>query len=704
MKSFRPGFAFKLTGFMLAISVLPLLAFQLVSYSAIRQTIFDEAVRNNLLLLSNQRDYLNLQMEQINGLATNLGSVEAINHVLSASGSQSVYDQLATKARIGYVLSGYSNLKGLVSIDLFSINGTQYHVGDTLNINNVRSDLRDRLMQKTLATTRKLMWHGVEDNVNASSGNKKVVVASKTINRSDAKNAEQVGMLVINFSTDDLYRHFSGLDLGKDAYLMVIDAQNRLIYHPSKSLIGQHIEKDFGSMLKGNAGSRQIRLDNRDVVFSYSNIPDKSWYIVSVVPYDTLIGPVQPIERLGIALLSLILLLIALFIRAYWQRVVLPIRAISEGFRLFQNNSLDEHWRLGKFKTLQEISNLVNWFNSFLDVMAVHRTAQTDLRIAATAFESQEGMLITDAQGVILRINHAFTEITGYSVEDVVGKKASALKSGHHDREFYDAIWESIHLTGGWQGEIWNRRKGGEIYPEWLTITAVRNNEGGVTHYVGTKTDISPRKAAEEEIRHMAFYDALTQLPNRRLLHDRLLCAIAASRRSGKYSALMFLDMDNFKPLNDQYGHGVGDLLLIEVARRLEGCVRDTDTVARFGGDEFVVMVNDLVADKAAALMQVKIVAEKIHSSLAETYLLNSPVPGAENRIVEHHCSSSIGVALFLDSSLDEILKCADIAMYRAKEAGRNMISYYDKENENGNLIAAEPPVSGGAAASSCAR
>lgn len=687
MKSLKPSFAFKLTGFMLAISVLPLLVFQLLSYSAIRQTVFDEAVRNNLLLLSNQRDYLNLQMEQINGLATNLGSVDAINQVLSSSGSQSSYDQLATKARIGYVLSGYSNLKGLVSIDLFTLNGTQYHVGDTLNIDNVRAEQRDHLMQKTIGSVHQLIWHGVEDNVNASSSNKKVIVATKTINRADAKFTEQVGVLVINFSTDYLYRHFSGLDLGKGAYLMVIDAQSRLIYHPTKDFIGQVVEKDLGSMLKGSAGSRKMRLDNREVVFSYSQIPDKNWYVVSVVPYDTLMNPVQPIERLGIALLTLILLLIVLFIRAYWQRVVLPIRAISEGFRLFQSNSLDEHWRLGKFRTLEEISDLVNWFNSFLDVMAIHRRAQTDLRIAATAFESQQGMLITDAACFILRVNHAFTEITGYAAEEVVGKKISVLRSGYHDQAFYSAMWESISSSGGWQGEIWNRRKGGEMYPEWLTITAVRDNEGAVTHYVGTKTDISPRKAAEEEIRHLAFYDSLTNLPNRRLLHDRLLCAIASSRRTGNYAALMFLDMDNFKPLNDQYGHDVGDLLLIEVARRIEACVRDTDTVARFGGDEFVVMISELVADKAAALRQAESVAEKIRSALGETYFLN--LSGDENRIVEHRCTSSIGVVLFLDSDADEILKYADIAMYRAKEAGRNMIMYYEKEGENGYHIAA---------------
>lgn len=302
------------------------------------------------------------------------------------------------------------------------------------------------------------------------------------------------------------------------------------------------------------------------------------------------------------------------------------------------------------------------------------------LRIAAIAFETQEGMMITDAQSVILRVNHAFTEITGYTTEEAVGQTPRLLKSGRHDAAFYAAMWESLHRTGAWQGEIWNRRKNGEVYPEQLTITAVKGGNGELTHYVATMNDITMRKQAEEKIRNLAFYDSLTQLPNRRLLNDRLEQTMSASKRSGRYGALMFLDLDNFKPLNDAHGHDVGDLLLVEVAHRISSCVREVDTVARFGGDEFMVMLGELNVGKAESATQAAIVAEKIRAALAEPYMLKFQAEGKAQTTVEYHCTSSIGVVLFINhqASTEEIIKWADMAMYQAKEAGGNLIQFYD--------------------------
>ena len=224
------------------------------------------------------------------------------------------------------------------------------------------------------------------------------------------------------------------------------------------------------------------------------------------------------------------------------------------------------------------------------------KRAEAELRIAATAFEAQEGMLVTDASTTILRVNAAFTRVTGYRAEEIVGQTPHRLSSGRHTPEFYAAMWERIRTTGSWQGEIWNRRKSGEIYPEWLTITAVKDSHGKVTHYVGTLTDITQRKTAEDEIKHLAFYDPLTRLPNRRLLLDRLQLAMASSARSGRQGAILFLDLDHFKALNDSLGHDQGDLLLQLVAQRLSFCIREGDTAARFGGDEFVIMLTDLSA------------------------------------------------------------------------------------------------------------
>ena len=299
------------------------------------------------------------------------------------------------------------------------------------------------------------------------------------------------------------------------------------------------------------------------------------------------------------------------------------------------------------------------------------KRAEAELRIAAIAFEAQEGMIITDVHNIILRVNRTFTEITGYTAAEAVGQKMNLLKSGRHDTDFYAAMWASIHTTGTWQGEIWNRRKNGEIYPEWVTITAVKSDEGTVTHYVSTMTDITLRKAAEDEIQHLAFFDPLTQLPNRRLLLDRLETALAASARNKSYGALMFIDLDNFKNLNDTLGHDMGDMLLRQVAQRLSACMRANDTVARLGGDEFVVMLENLngAVEEAATLS--KTIGEKILTALNQTYQLANH---------QYHSTPSIGIALFIGhrDTVDDLLKYADIAMYEAKAAGRNTLRFFD--------------------------
>jgi diguanylate cyclase (GGDEF)-like protein/PAS domain S-box-containing protein len=304
---------------------------------------------------------------------------------------------------------------------------------------------------------------------------------------------------------------------------------------------------------------------------------------------------------------------------------------------------------------------------------------EEELRIAGIAFESQDGIVVTSADNAILRVNRAFTEITGYTAEEAVGHTPAILKSGRHDAAFYAAMWDSIRDTGTWHGEIWNRRKNGEVYPERLTITAVKGDDGKTSHYVATLRDITEQKRVEEEIHNLAFYDALTQLPNRRLLDDRLRQAMAASKRSGLYGALMFLDLDNFKPLNDTYGHDVGDLLLVEAARRIASCVREADTVARFGGDEFVVMLAELDADKAESARQAGVVAEKIRAMLADPYMLSFK-QGGKKKTVEHHCAASVGVVLFINQKAgpEDVLKWADMAMYKAKEGGRNRVHFHN--------------------------
>ena len=423
------------------------------------------------------------------------------------------------------------------------------------------------------------------------------------------------------------------------------------------------------------------------------------------------------------------------------------------------------------------------------------------IHIAAAAFEINEAIMITDANNVIVRVNQAFTRMTGYTADEAVGQTPRLLESGCHDSDFYRNMWEVIVQTGTWQGEIWDRRKNGEEYPKWLTISAVKGDDGIITHYVwahvditerkqsdeslkeselrfrtiieqspfgmafsrdGVTVDVNPvfqqmfgfdnvaelrgqpvvnqiapecraevedrisrrirgeptedtyetiglrkdgsrfplyisakrvelndgpmtfaflidfteRKTAEEKIQHLAFYDQLTELPNRRLLIDRLQHALASGARRGRHGALLFIDLDNFKTLNDTLGHVTGDSLLQQVAHRLASCVREDDSVARFGGDEFVVILEDLSECVLEAAAQTEIVCEKILSVLNQPYQLAAH---------EYQCTTSIGASLFNGNqqSTDELLKQADIAMYQAKKAGRNMLRFFDPKMQD---------------------
>jgi diguanylate cyclase (GGDEF)-like protein/PAS domain S-box-containing protein len=314
-----------------------------------------------------------------------------------------------------------------------------------------------------------------------------------------------------------------------------------------------------------------------------------------------------------------------------------------------------------------------------LEQQAKLRQQYNELNIASATFESNEGKMITDADKNILRVNRSFTEITGYSSDEVVGKKPALLVSGQQDKKFFRRMLSTLKLKRIWHGEMLHRSKNGKVYPMSLTLTAVIGDDGQVTNYIGIFTDITRQKSAETEIHNLAYYDPLTHLPNRRLLNDRLTMTASASRRSGRHGALMFIDLDNFKPLNDVHGHVAGDLLLIEAARRITQCVRAVDTVARFGGDEFVVILGELDIDGNSSAEQAYIVAEKIRAALAEPYFLSLQKKEKTKHIaVEHRCTSSIGVTLFADHQEchEALFREADMAMYQAKNNGRNQVSF----------------------------
>lgn len=303
---------------------------------------------------------------------------------------------------------------------------------------------------------------------------------------------------------------------------------------------------------------------------------------------------------------------------------------------------------------------------SFRDVTSWLQTQQ-ELNLWAKVFEaSSEAILITDSDSNVVSLNQAFARLTGYEAEDLVGRSSALLRAGEHPREFYDELWNTLRLKGTWRGETWNRRKSGEVYPVWLSITAVRDRHEEITHYVSISTDITERHARDEQQRYLATHDSLTHLANRALLYDRVEMELRRSRRDPKAFAILFIDLDGFKEINDEHGHRLGDMLLQEVARRIKAQVREADTVSRLGGDEFIIILTEVQYTQNAIA-----VADKVTESIRMPFQLDDR---------EVFVQASVGISLHPDhgSEPEALIHAADQAMYRAKEDDNGFVAVAD--------------------------
>ncbi|MBT0961463.1 two-component system response regulator [Denitromonas iodatirespirans] len=326
-------------------------------------------------------------------------------------------------------------------------------------------------------------------------------------------------------------------------------------------------------------------------------------------------------------------------------------------------------WNRMSIRPVKDAQGAVSHFVGIIEDITTQRQADERLRQAAAVFDSStEGMMITDLSARLIEVNRAFTEITGYRRDEAIGQPTSLLRSGKHPPQFYQAMWHSLHESGQWRGEVWNRRKNGEIYPEWLTLSTVRASDGTPVFYAGVFSDITSVKQSAQQLEHLAHHDPLTDLPNRMLLNARLNHAIEHATRSGTALAVLFVDLDRFKNINDVYGHPFGDQLLRQVAERLRACVRLDDTVARLGGDEFVVLLEDVKEPYGAVL-----VAEKIQLSLNQPFAIE---------MREQFVTASIGISLFPRDGQEaaDLIRNADAAMYQVKEAGRFGFAFYTPE------------------------
>ncbi len=363
-------------------------------------------------------------------------------------------------------------------------------------------------------------------------------------------------------------------------------------------------------------------------------------------------------------------LILSAIIGSFVRRIVVknieePLGRLKKVMREARSN-MDLTVRAKIDRRHRDVDELAETFNVFVENL---EGVTNKLALYAKVFEnSEEAIIISDAQNRIISVNRAFTRITGYSQEEVVGRNPKLLSSGKQDRDFYEEMWRSIRNSGQWQGEIWNRRKSGEIYPEWLSISTEKNDRGELSNHIAIFTDITSRKRSEERIRFLAYYDPLTELPNRVLFEEHMSRALAAARRSGNQLALLFLDLDRFKSINDSLGHLAGDLLLQSVARRLKKHIRESDTICRQGGDEFIIVLTGIENPESVIR-----VAENIVKEMAEPHHI-----AGQHLVV----SFSIGISLFPQdgSTSESLIRNADAAMYHAKDAGRNNFQFFSAE------------------------
>lgn len=489
-------------------------------------------------------------------------------------------------------------------------------------------------------------------------------------------------------NAEDFRSKIKEITLAKTGYVFILGKDEEVIVHPWVTgsmkefydVLGYQFLHDIYNKKSGkitydwkDKNSNKVR--KKIAVFEY--LPEMDWIVASSVYADEVFSPLERIIYFILFSIAVSLLLAIPLSAFVSDSIVTPVNKLVD---LFAQAAHGNWTTRSKNSSPDEIGILSRRFNEFMSKLegmqcnlntevAIRQESEYQRRLFEEVFNNaMEGITITDTNGLIINANPAFTTITGYEVDEVIGKNPNILKSDQHSKEFYNSMWADIREKGHWVGEIWNRRKNGESYPELLSISAIRDTYGAVTHYVAVFHDITEMKSKEEQLKYQAHHDALTGLPNRVLLTDRISMAISRASRLETKLALFYLDLDNFKTINDSLGHAVGDIILQQTTTRISEIFRNQDTLARLGGDEFVILVED-VSDEYHLINQ----AERLLKTFSTPFLVNEH---------ELHITTSLGITMFPDDGGNPgtLIKNADMAMYQAKEEGRNGYHMFRQE------------------------
>lgn len=668
----------KYIGFLTIMSVIPLLIIGILSYRFASQTILESEKQFSTDLLNAHVELLNTKLSQIESLIENISSVESITSVLDDEFTQTnAYLELTTKANIGYILNGYINLDGLISIDIFTLAGAHYHVGETLNVDNTRDEIKTQIWEETIASPNQIYWAGVRPNVNQSSRHAMVLNAAKSINKFNRETltTEHIGLILISLNVDSLAVQKNLQTSSNNAGIFLVDHRDNIIHSYDPAEIGLPASNIFPVRLQQKSNLTAVNISGDDYFIQSTNIADYQWRIFRLIPEKQIHQKINRIGRITAFLVTLGLL-ISSFAGWYFSRnIVQPIKDIANAYKKLQDKPF-EHTEHLPVRSSDEVGDLIKGFNNFLDSLEARQLYEQALRAseeryALVAQATNEGLWDLDLKTNKVFFSPRFLSLVGYddkphlqnSLEDwwsiIHPDELELVRSGieahiHGETSHFQSEHRVLHTNGSY---LWVLSRGKAIHDE----------DGKAIRMAGSLTDISYQKKAALQLSHDAFHDNLTDLYNRAWITSYLQAQINnSSRRTNSNFAILFLDLDQFKIVNDSLGHAAGDVLLIEVSKRLKKTLRENDILARFGGDEFIVY---LESDEDYRFIQV---AERIIEQLSHPFSINS---------TEIYSGVSIGITLKASGykNANDMLRDADIAMYQAKKNGKNCYVVFDK-------------------------
>jgi diguanylate cyclase (GGDEF)-like protein/PAS domain S-box-containing protein len=677
---FRPNIMSRFIFLLILTGVVPLLVLGFTTYYGTYLILRAQAVRYYSALIFDQASYVDLLVKDISTQAEYINKASPVQDVLSAAGAGT-----GLQKRAQDYLDEYKSIDGLVALDLFLKDGTRYHSGEPAAEANLRGDVRERLFQQAMKSPGKTIWLGIEENLHGDSAHPKVLTAVRSLNsvNNPDQGSNPPGMLVISLDPAVLRNYFQQANLGGNTFLTLVDEQGRFLYSPDNKRLGE--KTDAGVQQKTGAleGSFEERVNEQDMVAFYNRSPQTGWVTTGYIPLELLLAPLSLIRMITLIVLALSFMVVGIAGWSISKSVVRPIREITSRFKLLQSGNLGEVPHM-VVTSRDEIGELITWFNTFIDSMAEKGKAEEALRESEDRYAlavrgANDGIWDWDLRTDLIYFSPRWKSMLGYS-EKEIGENSSEWLARIHPEDTTQVRADlDAHLSGKkpyFESEHRIFHKNGRYHWVLARGLAVRDDRNTACRIAGSMTDITARKATEESLRHDAMHDPLTGLHNRSYFVDQLIRSIERTKRHPEYqAALLLMNLDRFRLVNDSLGHGRGDQLLIAIAQRLKASLRLGDTIGRFGGDEFVILLEDI-----HSVNEAKLIAGRLQEEIAQPFDLNGQ---------DVFTTVSIGM-VFITRDYDraeDLLRDADTALHQAKANGRSRYQIFESDMHTRSLV-----------------